>query len=261
MMKEDLVDTPEKKLIWEVFFFLPIIVIVFIFGQLAAIHVIYTIIISIVFAVNLTIRFILLNEKGDWLFFLFGVVFGGGNDLMSMINGVYNYTSITIIPFLAGLLPLWMILFWGQICLLFRKVFNLQWCKGEEFKKDGIPQLKGWIDIKIIVDIVILVALRMIIYRTYLMDMWIPALFYGAIIGARFIIFPPKKNEVIIMIILPYAFLFEGLMVIAGLYVYFNPVFLGMPLWLFIWWVFLVPIVVKEFFDRFEYLIKEKSET
>ena len=222
----------------------------------------YTIIISIVFAVNLTIRFILLNEKGDWLFFLFGVAFGGGNDLMSMINGVYNYTSITIIPILAGLLPLWMILFWGQICLLFRKTFNLQWCKGEEFKKDGIPQLKGWIDIKIIVDIAILIVLRMVIYRTYLMDMWIPALIYGAVIGVRFIIFPPKKNELIIMVILPYAFLFEGLMVTAGLYVYFNPVplFLGMPLWLYIWWIFLVPIVVKEFFDRFEYIFKEKKE-
>ncbi len=259
MLKKSLIETPEKKLIWEVLFFIPIIVIVGIFGQLAATHVNYTIMISIIFIVNLIIRFILINDKGDWLFFLFGVIFGGGNDLMSMINGVYNYTSITILPFLIGLLPLWMIFFWGQICLLFRKVFNLQWCKGEEFKKDGIPQLKGWIDVKLIVDIVILVILRMAIYRTYLMDAWIPALIYGIFIGFRFIIFPPKKNELIIMIFLPYAFLFEGLMVTFGLYVYYNPVFLGMPLWLYIWWIFLVPIVVKEFFDRFEYIFKIKS--
>lgn len=253
-----LLETPEQRLVWEAFFFLPIIIIVFIFGQLASTHVIYTIIISIVFGLNLTIRFLLLNEKGDWLFYLFGVAFGGGNDLMSMINGVYNYTSVTILPFLAGLLPLWMILFWGQICLLFRKVFNVEWFKGEEFQKDG-RFLKGWIDERIIIDIIILFVLRMTIYRTYLLDMWVPALIYAIGIGVRFIIFPPKKNELLIMVILPYAFLFEGLMVLAGLYVYYNPILLGMPLWLYLWWIFLVPIVVKEFFDRFEYYFQNKT--
>ena len=255
-IKPDL-DTPDKRLIWEIIFFFPIIIIVAIFGKLAAINLIYTVIISIVFGVNLTIRFLLINEKGDWLFYLFGVIFGGGNDLMSMINGVYNYTSITIIPFLTGLLPLWMILFWGQICLLFRKIFNVKWFKGPEFQKNG-RLLRGWIDIKIIVDIVLLIILRMLIYRTYLLDMWIPALIYAIGIGIRFIIFPPRKNEFYIMIILPYAFIFEGLMVTFGLYVYINPIFLGMPLWLFLWWIFLVPIVVKEFFDRFEYYFKNK---
>ena len=133
-----------------------------------------------------------------------------------------------------------------------------KWFKGEEFKRDGIPKLKGWVDERIIIDIIILIILRMAIYRTYLLDMWVPALIYAIGIGIRFLIFPPKKNELLIIVILPYAFLFEGLMVIAGLYVYNNPLLLGMPLWLYLWWIFLVPIVVKEFFDRFEYIIKER---
>ncbi len=114
--------TPEQRLIWEILFLFVIIITVSIFGRLASTNVIYTIIITIVFVINLIIRFVLLNEKGDWLFFLLGVLAGGGNDLMSMINGIYSYTSLTILPFLNGLLPLWMILFWGQVFLIFQKI-------------------------------------------------------------------------------------------------------------------------------------------
>ena len=244
-------ETPEQRLICESWFLLIMIIVVAIFGRSSAINVIYTIIISICFGINITIRFLLINEKGDWLFFTFGVIAGGGNDLMSMLNGVYEYTSITIIPFLNGLLPLWMILFWGQIFLLFRKIFNIKWFKGEEFNKDC-----RWIDKKLIFDIILLIILRIVIYHTSFLDFWIPALIYAIGIGIRFLIFPPKKNEVLIICVLPYAFLFEGLMVLFGLYIYYNPIFLGMPLWLLLWWVLLVPIVLKEFFDRFEYLLK-----
>ena len=127
-------ETPEQRLVAEVWFMLIMTVATGIFGAAAASDVIFTIILTLIFCVNLTVRFLLVNEKGYWMFFIFGVVGGGGNDLMSMINGVYNYTSIAIIPALTGLLPLWMIFFWGQILLLFRKVFNLDWFKGEEFQ-------------------------------------------------------------------------------------------------------------------------------
>ena len=238
----------------EVFFMIIMTIAIGMFGERATLDVIYTIYLTIIFGIQLFIRFLLINEKGDWIFFLFGVIAGGGNDLMSMINGVYMYTSISIIPFLSGLLPLWMILFWGQIFLLFRKIFNLPWFK-EEFKKNG-EFLNGWVDKTLILDLSLIVMLRIIIYNTYMLDFWIPALFYAIGVGVRFLIFKPKKSEVLIMVILPYAFLFEALMVVFGLYVYYNPVpiFL-MPLWLLIWWVFLVPIVLKELFERFEYYI------
>ncbi|TFF96248.1 MAG: hypothetical protein EU544_01055 [Promethearchaeota archaeon] len=252
-------ETPEQRIVAEVWFMLIILIAVAFFGQAAAYNVIFTIILTLIFGINIVLRFILINEKGDWMFFLFGVIGGGGNDLMSMINGVYNYTSITIIPLLNGLLPLWMILFWGQIILLFRKIFNLTWFQGDRFQKDG-EFLKGWVDKKLIVDIILLICLRFIIYNTYKLEFWIPALFYGIGIGVRFLIFPPKKNELLIIGILPYAFCFEGLMVVFGLYVYYHPVFLGMPLWLFLWWIFLVPIFVKEIFDRIEYYLQLKEE-
>lgn len=253
-------ETPEQRLLWEVGFLFIMVVAIGFFGKYAAFDVKFTIILGIIFGINLTIRFLLVNEKGDWLFYIFGVVVGGGNDLMSMINGVYNYNSISIIPILSGLMPLWMILFWGQVFLLFRKIFSISWFKGEEFKKEG-PLFKGWVDIKLIFDLCLLVVLRIVIYNTYKLDIWIPALFYAIGIGFRFLIFPPKRNEVLIIAILPYAFIFEGLMVSFGLYEYHNPVFLGLPLWLYLWWIFLVPIILKEFFDRLEYSIKKKSSS
>jgi len=251
-------ETPEQRLIWEVVFLTVIIIATAIFGQLAAIDVIYTVILTIIFSVNILVRFLLINQKGDWIFFVFGVIAGGGNDLMSMMREVYNYTSVTILPFLNGLLPLWSIVFWGQVFLIFRKMFNIEWFKGEDFQKDG-KFLKGWVDYELIIDLILIVILRIIIYSTYNLDMWIPALFYAIFIMARLFIFRPKKNQLLIIAVLPYAFIFEGLMVIFGLYIYINPMILGMPLWLILWWIFLVPIVLKELFDRIEYILKERS--
>ena len=247
-------ETPEQRLIAEVWFLFIMIVVFGIFGYYASLEVTFTIIITVCCIINLIIRFITINQKGDWIFFVLGVAGGGGNDFLSMINGVYYYTSIPIITNLA--LPLFMWLFWGQVFLLFRKIFNITWCKGELFEKDG-EFVKGWIDKKLIFDISMIIILRIVIYNTYLFDFWIPALFYAIGISVRFLIFPPKRNELMIIVILPYAFLFEALMVVFGLYVYNNPlpIFL-IPLWLCIWWVFLVPIFLKEIFDRIESYLK-----
>jgi len=250
-------ETSKQRVIAEVWFLFIMIIVFGIFGYYSSLDVNFTIIITICCVINLVIRFITVNQKGDWIFFLLGVVGGGGNDFMSMINGVYYYTSIPIIPNLA--LPLFMWLFWGQVFLLFRKIFNISWNKGKEFEKDGFL-LKGWIDKKLLLDIGLIILLRIVIYNMYSLEFWIPALIYGIGILIRFLIFPPQKNELLIIAILPYAFLFEGLMVMFGLYVYYNPFpLLLIPLWLMIWWVFLVPIFLKEIFDRVEYYLKKKG--
>ena len=88
--------TPKQRVIWEVFFLSTMLFAVAIFGNPAKTDVKYTWILTGIFVINLSIRFLTINMKGDWFFFLFGVICGGGNDLLSMINGVYNYTSITI---------------------------------------------------------------------------------------------------------------------------------------------------------------------
>ncbi len=248
-------ETPEQRLRWEAVF-LAIFILggVGIFGRMAIEDSFYTGIISIIFVVNLTFRFIFLNEKGDWLFFVLGVIVGGGNDLMSMIQEVYFYHSATLVPILDGLLPLWMIVFWGQGFLVLRKVFNLSWIKGEEFKPRG-QFLKGWVDKTLLFDLCIIVILRVVIYHTVAMDWWIPGLIYGGIVLLRYIIIPPTLNQLNIMVIMPYAFIFEALLCNFGLYDYINPVFLGMPMWLFFWWLFLMPTIVHAVFKRLEYYV------
>ena len=248
---------PTQRLVWEVVFLFSITVAIGFLAKPAAENVQYSIILTVIFVLNLLLRFALINQKGDWIFYLIGVVAGGGNDLLSMIKGVYSYTSTCFIPYLNDLLPIWMILFWGQVFLLFRKIFNLHWIAGEPFKKDG-KFIRGWVDKTLVLDLLILVILRTVIYNTYDKDMWIPALIYGLVIIMRFIIVPLKLNEVALIVILPYAFLYEGLLVTFGLYQYINPSFLGMPLWLFFWWLFLVPTIIKEVFDRIEYFIADK---
>ncbi len=251
---------PTQRLMWEIFFLLVITVAIGLFGRAAAEDVLYTKIITAVFLVNLGLRFFVVNEKGDWIFYLLGVVAGGGNDLMSMMRGVYSYTSVDFIPILSGLLPLWMILFWGQVFLLFRKIFNLYWFKGEPFKKDG-RFLGGWLDTKLLIDLLVLVVLRVVIYNTYDMGIWLPALIYAAVIGLRIAFIPLRRNELGLIAILPYAFVFEGLLVTFGLYIYIDPVFLGMPLWLFLWWVFLIPTIIKAIFDRLEYFVASRGSS
>ncbi|MHA1357339.1 MAG: hypothetical protein ACTSRC_04445 [Candidatus Helarchaeota archaeon] len=250
--------TSEQRLIWEILFLLPFIIAIAIFGYRSQINMLYTWIISIIFLINLCFRFALVNERGDWLFFLLGVALGGGNDLFSMLNGVYHYTSITILPYLNGLLPLFQILFWGQVFLLFRKIYHIHIFKGDAFKKTG-PLLQGWIDYRLIADIILFIVLRIIIYNTFLLDAWIPTVLYALAIIIRLAIFRPRCNELFIIAILPYAYLFEGLMVSFGLYVYINPVFLGLSGWLLIWWLFLVPFLLKEIFDRLDYLLIRNS--
>ncbi len=96
------------------------------------------------------------------------------------------------------------------------------------------------------------------IYSTFL-DPVIPGLVYGGAIFVRIVLFRPARNEWLIIAILPYAFMFEGLMVTFGLYQYYNPVFLGLPLWLMLWWIFLVPLVLKQVFDMIEYILVAKK--
>jgi hypothetical protein len=251
-----MVATPARRLGSEIIFLLSIIIAVGIFGHLAASDVSFTIILTLIFTINIIIRFLLINKKGDWIFFLLGILAGGGNDLVSQVNGIYQYTSITVFPFLQGLMPVWMIAFWGQVFLLFRKVFNVAWFKGKGFAKDG-RFVQGWLSIRLLADIIVLVILRITIYRTF-MEPVLPAAIYGGVIIARLLIFRPRKNEWLIMAILPYAFMFEGLMVTFGLYLYYNPVFLGLPAWLLLWWVFLVPLMLKQVFDMIEYVIAKK---
>jgi hypothetical protein len=200
---------------------------------------------SVIMAALMIGRFALLNRKGDWLFFVIGVVVGGGNDVMSMYKEVYQYTPKSILPVP---IPVWMVLFWGQIFVSFRKLMRFGPFRGP----DQPP--KRLIDAPLALDVLIAVAYRMIIYRTA-SEYWLPDALFAAILIARLLVFPPKDHERKLMLaMLVIGPLYEILLIGCGLYVYQTGVVFGMPLWLIIYWVFIIR-VLKAIFDRVEYRV------
>ena len=192
---------------------------------------------------NIALRFILMGRRYDWVYLLIGVAGGGGNDLMSMLKDVYYYTPKDVLP-----IPIWMLLLWGHVFVAFRQFFRLPFFIG--------PELKGkpWrLDKRLIADIAVVVLFRVIIYNFVHKDP-IPTYAFGAVLAARLILIPPKIHEwkliAAIMILGP---AYEAACIRFGLYVYYNPVFLGMPAWLLIYWVFIVPLFMGGIFERMEY--------
>jgi hypothetical protein len=227
----------------------------FVFLGIAAVFIAFfmkkTPLISALIAVNIIARFILIGRKNDWVFFLIGFVFGGGNDLVSMLTHVYRYTPPQVLHMP---IPFWMLLFWGHIFLAFRQLFQLPAFQG--------PPIKGnpWkIDSRLVADIATFIALRIIIYN-FVRHEPIPTIAFAAIVLLRLVIIPPKKREwFLIAVVVVLGLSYEAVLIAIGLYVYNNPVFLGMPAWLMIYWAFMIPIFANEIFDRIETTLAARS--
>jgi len=199
-------------------------------------------IMSVAVAIIVAGRFALLYRKGDVLFFILGVVLGGGNDLMSMYKGVYHYTPPTILPVP---IPVWMIFFWGLVFVFFRKLMRFGPFVGED-----TPHHRA-IDLPLAVDLVIVLVYRAIIYRFYA-EPWLPGALFASILAVRLLLLPPASNERRLMLaVLLLGPLYEIILIKAGLYVYQHGVIFGMPLWLVVYWVFIVR-VLKAITDRLE---------
>lgn len=191
---------------------------------------------------NIIARFILIRRKHDWVFFLTGFVFGGGNDLISMITRVYRYTPDALLP-----IPFWMLVLWGQIFLAFRQLFQLPVFQGPPFR--GNPWRP---DFRLITDVATFIALRIIIYN-FVRHEPIPTIAFAAVVLVRLVIIPPKKRDwLLILTVVVLGLGYEAALIAFGLYIYDDPVFLGMPAWLMIYWLFMIPIFAKGIFDRIE---------
>ncbi|UCD85179.1 MAG: DUF2878 family protein [Deltaproteobacteria bacterium] len=202
-------------------------------------------IMSIVFAAIVIFRFVFFNRRGDVIFFLMGVILGGGNDLMSMWRGVYYYTPATILPVP---IPVWMLLFWGEIFVFFRKLIRYG-----PFLRPETPR-KRLLDLPLALDIILFAVYRIIIYR-YASVPWLPDALYAGILVARLLLLPPKTDERKLMItILLLGPVYEIALIRCGLYVYQNGFIWGLPLWLIIWWVFIIR-VFKAIIDRIEHSV------
>jgi hypothetical protein len=193
---------------------------------------------------NIVARFIVIGRKNDWVFFLIGFVLGGGNDLLSMARGVYEYTPPHLLPLP---IPIWMLLFWGQIFVAFRQLFQL-----EIFQSPVVPVRPWRPDLRLVADVVTFVVLRIIVYSLIEREPLL-TIFYAGVVVLRFTVVPPKKREwLLIAAVTAAGVLYEAVLVAFGLYIYYDPVFLGMPGWLMIYWVFMIPVFMKGIFDRIE---------
>ena len=210
---------------------------------------------TVLIVVNIAARFLFIGRRGDWIFLLIGVIAGGGNDLLSMLKGVYYYTPPSMLKQIGAPIPGWMLLFWGHIFVAFRQLFQLP-----AFQAGPAPAHSPWkIDKRLIADLLVVVAFRIIIYN-FVHRQPIPTIGFAAVLALRLIVIPPKKRDwILIAIVMIIGPAFEAGLIAAGLYVYFDPVFLGMPAWLLIYWVFIVPIFMKGIFERVEWGQTNKS--
>lgn len=230
-------ETTVKNIIKESVFLIIAVLIIAFFGQ-------NTRAMSLLIPINFAARCLLLRRKHDWLFFIIGVIGGGGNDVMSMAKGVYYYTP----PHeLSVPIPLWMLIFWGHIFVFFRHLFKMSTFHNEQHYENPWKP-----DTRLAADIITYLLLRFVIYN-FVHSEPVPAIAYVVIILARLLFIPPKKNDLkllcVVMLIGP---LYEAVLIKLGLYVYHNPVFLGMPAWLLLYWAFMIPVFTKGIFDRIE---------
>ncbi|HOO56827.1 MAG TPA: DUF2878 family protein [bacterium] len=225
------------------FIFLPLVALFFFVEN--------TPVMTVLIALIIIFRFVLIGQRNDWIFMAIGVIAGGGNDLLSMLKGVYYYTPQHILP---APIPVWMLFFWGHIFVAFRQLFRLP------VYRDFTGQDNPWrIDARLVADIAVVVLFRVIIYNTVKNEP-LPTLGYAAVLAVRLILLPPRPYEwklmFMVMVLGP---LFEGALIALGLYVYFDPVFMGMPAWLLIYWAFILPIFMKNIFDRAEVALARKG--
>jgi hypothetical protein len=202
-------------------------VIVYFYGQ-------DTTIMSIATGLIIISRFLVLYRRGDLVWFIMGVILGGGNDLMSMWRGVYYYTPPTILPVP---IPVWMLFFWGQAFMFLRRLARFGPFLGAD--ETG----KRLLDIGMALDIIIIIIYRFIVYG-WAEQPWLPAALFASILCLRIILVPPPSNQrrlmIAILILGPF---YEILLIKGGLYVYQHGIVFGMPLWLIIYWVFIIRVI------------------
>ena len=206
-------------------------------------------IMSIVVGALIVLRFVFLYRKGDVVYFLVGFVVGGGNDVMSMWRGVYYYTPPTILPVP---IPVWMLFFWGLGFLFLRRLVRWRFFQEEDSRREKL------FDKPLVADVAVAVVYRAIVY-SWAAVAYLPGALYASILVIRVLVFPPSREERRLMIsILLLGPLYEALLIGGGLYVYQNGAVFGMPIWLVVYWVFMIR-VMKQVFDWLETKIAAKK--
>jgi hypothetical protein len=201
-----------------------------------------TALMTVFIACLLVVRFALLYRRGDVVVFVAGVILGGGNDLLSMWQGVYRYTPPTLLPLP---IPGWMVVFWGEAYLFFRRLMR--------YRPFVVPDhlVRRGLDLPLALDLLMLIPLKRVVYR-YAAVPWVPDTVFAVALLLRYLLVPPRPHERrLLLTILVLGPLYEILLIGAGLYVYQHGRVFGMPIWLIVFWVYVFRML-KALFDRLE---------
>ncbi len=190
-------------------------------------------------------RVLLIGQTGDGWCFLVGLLAGGGNDILSMVKGVYRYLPDHVWKEKLDLpSPPWMVVFWGWVFTAFRHLFLLPLFRPPRGWRPGAKRFA--------LDLATAIALRLVIYNTVRQEP-LPTLGFAAVLGLRLMLLPPRPHEWRLMaVVIAIGPAFEAILIQCGLYEYDDPVFWGMPVWLLMYWSFALPLLMKGVFHWME---------
>jgi hypothetical protein len=192
-------------------------------------------------AALLAARFALLYRRGDLFVFIMGILLGGGSDCLSVANGVYRYTPPTLLPWP---IPMWMVVFWGEAFLFFRRLMRYRPFLADNAATHGL-------DLPLVLDLLMLIPLKRMLYAWAAVP-WLPDTVFAAALLVRYLLAPPRPHERrLLLTILVLGPFYEILLIAAGLYQYHHGIVFGMPVWLIVYWVYIFR-VLKSLLDLVE---------
>jgi hypothetical protein len=107
------------------------------------------------------------------------------------------------------------------------------------------------VDLPLVADLLMLIPLKMALYRTASIP-WQPDAIFAAALLLRYLVAPPRTHERgVLLTILILGPLYEIALVASGLYVYQNGILFGIPLWLIVYWLYIFR-VLKAVIDRLD---------
>ena len=169
-----------------------------------------------------------------------GSLIGGFNDYNSVVrHGVYGYDTPIFFPSLTTI-PLWMLLFWGMILRFLATLTASSWLGAAASPGDLVRIGQRPVHsalVKIAMLLALVVVTRQCIYRLYL-DPWWSWLPFALAFGIYWALFYPRRHDVILAATALVAGpLIEILYIrVAHLHHYHLGWFLGVPLWIVLWW-------------------------
>ena len=199
------------------------------------------------------------NIRAEFTFWAICTVLGGFNDWNSVVHHqIYDYTVPHFFSFTS--VPLWMLLYWGMILRFFARLARWDRLSPPSYPSNktgfGSREIQSAY-VKVIIQLLLVIATRQMIYRYYLDPIWSWVPFAVAFI-LFVILFGFLRHDLWLVCL----FLIGGPMIeilyiqVGGLHTYHLGWIGGVPLWIVLWWV-LVILIWKDLALRIEGRLRE----